>query len=93
MFGIWAQSKKIAVYSTGSVDSQKQLFSHTILGDLTNHITAYFDQGIGLKTDSESYKKIAKEMEVEAEDIVFITDDLKGWSHLKKSIIIVEITV
>lgn len=79
LFERWSKkSKQIAVYSSGSVDSQKLLFKHTNEGDLTNFIVKYFDQKIGSKTINDSYKKIAKEFDVAPEKILFISDDLKG---------------
>nr|CAH7718979.1 unnamed protein product [Callosobruchus chinensis] len=70
----WSKSRKVAVYSTGSVESQKQLFSHSEEGDLSKHISKYFDQAIGSKTESNSYEKVAKELEVKTEEVLFITD-------------------
>jgi enolase-phosphatase E1 len=76
-FEAWAKNRRVAIYSTGSIDSQKLLFSHTTQGDLSGHISTYFDQTVGPKTEAESYKKIAQETKVEPEEIVFITDDSK----------------
>ncbi|XP_044263789.1 enolase-phosphatase E1 [Tribolium madens] len=76
-FETWAKNRRIAVYSTGSVDSQKLLFSNTVKGDLSAHISKYFDQSVGPKTEAESYKTIAKETGAKPEEIVFITDDPK----------------
>lgn len=76
----WAKSRKVVIYSTGSIESQQLLFSHTAEGDVSPHITRYFDQSIGDKTESESYEKIAKELEVKTEEIIFVTDSSKGES-------------
>ncbi|XP_975603.1 enolase-phosphatase E1 [Tribolium castaneum] len=76
-FETWAKNRRVAIYSTGSVDSQKLLFSNTVKGDLSAHISKYFDQSVGPKTEAESYKKIATETEAKPEEIVFITDDPK----------------
>ncbi|CAH2000660.1 unnamed protein product [Acanthoscelides obtectus] len=70
----WSKARKVAIYSTGSVESQKQLFSHTVEGDLSKHISKYFDQSTGSKTESSSYEKVAKELETKAEEVLFITD-------------------
>lgn len=43
---------------------------------MSAHITKYFDQDTGSKTESGSYEKISKELEVKGEEIVFITDDV-----------------
>nr|XP_023016910.1 enolase-phosphatase E1-like [Leptinotarsa decemlineata] len=73
----WSESRKVAIYSTGSVEAQKLLFAHTSKGDLSNYISKYFDQSVGNKTESASYEKIAKELGVKPEEIVFITDNVK----------------
>lgn len=77
-FDTWAKTMKVAIYSTGSIDSQKLLFAHTTEGDITSHITHYFDQtNIGTKTDKDSYEKIAKELGMKPEEVVFVSDDVK----------------
>lgn len=68
------QAKTIAIFSGGSVLAQKVLFAHTLAGDLTGHISAYFDTTTGNKTAADSYKKIAQTLEKEPIEIVFISD-------------------
>lgn len=78
-FETWAKTHKIAIYSTGSVDAQKLLFAHTINGDLTAHISGFYDQKTGgAKTESKSYETIAKDLGFKPEEIIFITDDVNG---------------
>ncbi len=67
---------KIAVYSSGSVLAQKLLFRHTEHGDLTVFISDHFDTNIGDKKMASSYWNIAKELEIDAKDIMFISDSL-----------------
>ncbi|KAG5869940.1 hypothetical protein JTB14_013786 [Gonioctena quinquepunctata] len=74
----WAKARRIAIYSTGSIDSQQLLFSHTAEGDLSLHISKYFDQSVGKKTEAASYEQIAKELGVEMKEIIFISDNVKG---------------
>ncbi|KAK7490207.1 hypothetical protein BaRGS_00018552 [Batillaria attramentaria] len=62
------------VFSSGSVESQKLLFANSTEGDLTDVFTGFFDTTTGAKTDSESYKKIATEINIPAEEILFLTD-------------------
>ncbi|XP_044745633.1 enolase-phosphatase E1-like isoform X2 [Coccinella septempunctata] len=76
-FDSWSATKKFALFSSGSVESQQLLFKNTSEGDLTSHIKKFFDLALGSKTDSETYKKIAKELEVAPVDILFLTDDVK----------------
>jgi enolase-phosphatase E1 len=64
----------IAIYSSGSVLAQKLLFENTNHGDLTKFISDYFDTTTGAKADAESYKKIAEALELQAEEITFVSD-------------------
>lgn len=74
----WTKTYKIAIYSTGSVDSQKLLFANTVNGDLTAHISNYYDQKVGSKTESDSYKKVAEDLGFKPEEVIFVTDDVNG---------------
>ena len=74
-FSRWSrQGKAIAIYSSGSILAQKLLFGSTTHGDLTPHLSAYFDTTTGAKADAESYKKIAISLALPASEILFISD-------------------
>ncbi|XP_060553052.1 enolase-phosphatase E1-like [Ruditapes philippinarum] len=66
------------IYSSGSIEAQKLLLAHTADGDITDMFMGFFDTTQGSKTESDSYKKIQKliseEQEVQAEEILFLTD-------------------
>ena len=62
------------VYSSGSVEAQKLLFSHTSRGDLTALFSGYFDATAGPKLESRSYQRIASSLELAAPSIVFLSD-------------------
>ncbi|XP_061167082.1 enolase-phosphatase E1-like [Saccostrea echinata] len=64
----------VYVYSSGSVEAQKLLFGNTEEGDLLELFTDFFDTTIGSKKDSASYKKIAEKIDVNPEEILFLTD-------------------
>jgi enolase-phosphatase E1 len=66
--------KRIYIYSSGSVNAQKLLFQYSEIGDLTKYLSGYFDTAIGNKRESSSYAKIAKELEIAADQILFISD-------------------
>jgi enolase-phosphatase E1 len=68
------QTKKICIYSSGSVLAQKLLFANTEAGDLTPFINAYFDTKVGGKKEPESYRQIARELELASSAILFISD-------------------
>lgn len=65
---------KLYVYSSGSVQAQKLLFGHSDYGDLTPLFSGYFDTHIGGKRESDSYQRIAAELGLPAEQILFLSD-------------------
>jgi enolase-phosphatase E1 len=74
-FARWkGQEKKIAIFSSGSVQAQKLLFGHSAAGDLTKHIDAYFDTTTGPKREAASYMAIAKSLGVSAGNVLFVSD-------------------
>jgi enolase-phosphatase E1 len=73
----WSRVARVAIYSSGSVAAQKDLFTYTRYGNLTPYIEAYFDTHIGAKAETGSYTKIAAEMGVLPANILFISDALK----------------
>jgi enolase-phosphatase E1 len=66
----------IYVYSSGSVKAQKLLFSNTKFGDINYLFSGYFDTKIGGKKEAESYKKIASEIGLKPEEILFLSDNI-----------------
>lgn len=66
--------KTIAIYSSGSVLAQKNLFRYTDHGDLTPFISDYFDTNVGGKRESASYKQIANFLKLNGENILFVSD-------------------
>jgi enolase-phosphatase E1 len=70
----WSKNAKVAIYSSGSVEAQRLLFSHTTDGDLTLRIAAYFDTRTGPKMESTSYAAIAAAMGVAPGDVLFLSD-------------------
>lgn len=64
----------VSIFSSGSVLAQQLLFAHTNVGDLTAFIDNYFDTNVGKKTDADSYRRIAADLGIEAQEIVFISD-------------------
>ncbi len=64
----------LAVYSSGSVEAQKLLFTYSEYGDLTPYFKKYFDTAIGSKRDSSSYRNIFARCEANADDCLFLSD-------------------
>ncbi len=50
------------------------LFGHTKAGDLNNLFSGYFDTNTGGKKDVRSYERIADEINVAPENILFLSD-------------------
>jgi enolase-phosphatase E1 len=77
-FERWRRQKKIiCIYSSGSVLAQQNLFRTTPYGDLTCHISLYFDTRVGAKTEAESYQRIADSFAQRPEQFLFISDAVK----------------
>jgi enolase-phosphatase E1 len=66
--------KRIAIFSSGSILAQKDLFAHTESGDLSQYIDDYFDTTVGAKQFSASYTRIAARLGEAPEDILFVSD-------------------
>lgn len=71
----WKSRKKhLAIFSSGSVLAQKLLFAHTLAGDLTKYLSAYFDTNIGPKREAESYRRIAEALQQQPQEVIFFSD-------------------
>ncbi len=66
---------KLYIYSSGSVQAQKLFFSHTDKGDILDWFSGHFDTKIGNKKETESYRKIAQEIGLKPEEILFLSDN------------------
>lgn len=62
------------VYSSGSVPAQKVLFGSSEHGDLTSLFSGYFDTTTGPKREPASYAAIARAIDLEPGEIVFLSD-------------------
>ncbi|WP_026877420.1 acireductone synthase [Jiangella gansuensis] len=73
---VWhAAGVGLAVFSSGSVTSQRPWFAHSPDGDLSPLITAYFDTvNAGPKKVATSYDAIAAALAVPAAELVFFSD-------------------
>ncbi len=68
------QGIDIAIFSSGSVEAQRSLFTNTTAGDLTRLIRAYFDTTTGPKTAPHSYARIAAALERSPSEVLFLSD-------------------
>jgi enolase-phosphatase E1 len=67
-----------SIYSSGSVEAQKLLFGHTAEGDVLSLFQSHFDTvNAGSKVESASYLVIARALNVEPSELLFVTDNIK----------------
>jgi enolase-phosphatase E1 len=64
----------LAVYSSGSVPAQKLFFGHSDAGDLSTLFVDWFDTEVGHKREAGSYREIARRLQREPGEIVFLSD-------------------
>lgn len=65
---------RIGIYSSGSVEAQRLLFSYTEYGDLNHLFNHNFDTAVGHKREVDSYKNIANKLNLNPEQILFLSD-------------------
>ena len=68
------QGRDIAIYSSGSVLAQQLLFGTTRYGDLSRHISGFFDTQTGSKAESSSYAKITTTLGHGPATVLFLSD-------------------
>jgi enolase-phosphatase E1 len=68
---------RVRIYSSGSVLAQKLLFGHTEHGDLTPFLEGFHDTRTGPKKEPESYRRIAADMDLPPEAILFLSDSVE----------------
>ena len=64
----------IYVYSSGSIQAQRLFFEFSEFGDIRYLFSGFYDTKIGSKKEYESYLKIADDIKVSPEHILFLTD-------------------
>ena len=64
----------VAIYSSGSELAQRLLFGTTAFGDLTPLIARFFDTAVGAKQAVQSYHRIAHELGVLPDRMLYISD-------------------
>ena len=64
----------VAIFSSGSIQAQRDLFGHSRSGDLTPFIRAYFDTTTGPKSAPPSYANIAAVLGHPPAAILFVSD-------------------
>lgn len=68
------QGIDLFVYSSGSIQAQKLFFRYSRYGDMRALFRGYFDTTTGHKHDETSYRAIAAELALPADEILFLSD-------------------
>jgi enolase-phosphatase E1 len=69
-----AMGMKLAIFSSGSIAAQKQLFGFSTEGDLTPYFSGYFDTTTGMKRDEQTYQLIVIQLDAPANSVLFLSD-------------------
>jgi enolase-phosphatase E1 len=64
----------VRIYSSGSIAAQKAFFRQTEAGDLLPLLRGHYDTTTGPKRESASYERIAADMALPADQILFLSD-------------------
>lgn len=64
----------LCVYSSGSVEAQKDLFKYTNAGDLSGLFRYFFDTSVGAKQEVQSYINILEKTQTIGPDALFLSD-------------------
>ncbi len=64
----------LGIYSSGSVQAQRDLFGHSLFGDLNSYFSNNFDTSVGHKRDAKSYQNILAILKLNASDVLFLSD-------------------
>lgn len=69
-----SQGLRLAIYSSGSIEAQKLFFTFSNYGNVLDFFETQFDLSTGSKKDKNSYLKIAENMSLKVEQILFLSD-------------------
>ena len=64
----------VRIYSSGSIQAQKLFFGHTEQGSMLHLFGGHYDTTSGSKREAASYRKIAADMQLPPDAILFIRD-------------------
>lgn len=67
----------ISIFSSAPVVGQQLFFKNTLFGDISPIFTHYFDTVIGDKVSKDTYQKIALNLGVLSEHVLYLSDSLE----------------
>lgn len=83
----WKTEERIAIYiySSARADVQMLMFACTEYGSLLHLIDGHFDNKIGLKTQPETYNRIAQAIQMPPASMLFFTDEVREAKSAKNA--------
>ncbi|ABV89490.1 acireductone synthase [Shewanella pealeana] len=75
--GYKQQGLRVYSFSSGSVEAQKLLFSHSDAGDLNDKFNGHFDTRTGNKRFKQAYSNIVNTISLSPKQILFVSDVLE----------------
>ncbi|CCH46168.1 Enolase-phosphatase E1 [Wickerhamomyces ciferrii] len=86
----WSESKKVYIYSSGSVKAQKLLFKYVEFQngviDLNEYLSDYFDiTTSGYKFEKSSYENIIQDIKQSSGNVLFLSDNVSEVSAAKEA--------
>ena len=69
-----ARGIRLGIYSSGSEQAQRLLFTHTNVGDVTSLFEHFFDTSVGEKKAASSYSTISEQIGLPPHHILFLSD-------------------
>jgi enolase-phosphatase E1 len=69
-----ASGIRLGIYSSGSKQAQRLLFTHTNAGDVTPLFEHFFDTSVGEKKIASSYRTISEQIGLQPPHILFLSD-------------------
>ncbi len=75
----------MGTYSSNPIEWQKLLFKYSTEGDMVPYISAFFDTGVGEKTDIFSYFHVADKLNLAPNEILFLSDSQEELEAARKS--------
>lgn len=70
-----ADGRDIRIYSSGSIQAQLLFFRYTQSGDWLHYFSGHYDTTTGPKKEAASYRRIAEDMQIAPEEILFCSDN------------------
>ena len=79
------QGIDVRIYSSGSVKAQLLFFGHTVSGNLLPCFRGHYDTTTGPKRESKSYSRIAEDMALPSNEILFLSDVVEELNAAKEA--------